>query len=236
MRKQFEKGEMKEMQPGKVLVFAPHPDDEILGVGGTMAKRAQAGCEVYVCVVTKGCPPLYQENVVRDGQAKCREADRSLGVKETIFLDFPAVMLETVPRHQFNGKILDVVQRIKPDEVFIPHWGDMQLDHKLVVDSCMVALRPKYEHKICRIYAYETLSETGWDVPTAEKTFIPNVYEDISDYLEAKIEAMEWFPRQLAEFPAARSIGAIRALAAYRGAMVGVKAAEAFSLVREIKD
>lgn len=223
------------MVQSKILVIAPHPDDEVLGVGGTMAKRVQAGCEVYVCVVTKGCPPLYQEKVVEDGQARCREADQLLGVKETIFLDFPAVMLETVPRHQFNGKIFGVVQRIKPDEVFIPHWGDMQLDHKLVVGSCMVAFRPKYEHKICRIYAYETLSETGWDVPAADNMFIPNVYEDISEHLDTKIAAMECFPRQLAEFPAARSIGAIRALAAYRGATVGVKAAEAFSLVREIK-
>lgn len=223
------------MQSEKVLVFAPHPDDEILGVGGTMAKRVKAGYEVYVCIVTKGCLPLFEEESIKIVREECRKADQSLGVKETIFLAFPAVMLETVPRYQFNGRILDVVQRIKPDEVFIPHWGDMQLDHKLVVDSCMVALRPKYEHKISRIYAYETLSETGWDVPTAEKSFIPNVYEDISECLEAKVTAMECITSQLADFPAARSIGAIRALAAYRGATVGVQAAEAFSLVREIK-
>ena len=90
-----------------------------------------------------------------------KKADSLLGVKETIYLDFPAAMLEKVDRYELNNKVLEVINKIKPDEVYIPHRGDMQLDHKLVVDACMVALRPKYKHKVSRIYAYETLSETG---------------------------------------------------------------------------
>lgn len=219
----------------KVLVFAPHPDDEILGVGGTMAKRAAAGDEVYVCVVTKGCAPLFDEAHVERVGRECREADRLAGAKETMFLDFPAVMLETVPRYAFNGKIGEVIAKIKPDEVYIPHRGDMQLDHQMVVDAAMVALRPKYEHTVCRIYAYETLSETGWNIPNTVNEFIPNVYEDISDFLDTKIKAMEIFKTQLAEYPNARSVGAIEALARYRGSTVSVNAAEAFSLIREIK-
>ena len=82
----------------KVLVFAPHPDDEVLGVGGTMAKRAANGDEVYVCVVTKGTAPIFESDFIEKGREECRKADRFLGVKETIFLDFPAAMLETVPR------------------------------------------------------------------------------------------------------------------------------------------
>ena len=225
---------MKHSEQTANFSFAPHPDDEILGVGGTIAKRAKAGCEIYVCIVTKGCEPLYHEDDVKKCQADCRAADKLLGSKETIFLNFPAVMLETVPRYEFNESIFDTVKQIKPDEVFVPHWGDMQLDHKLVVDACMVAMRPKYEHVVKKIYAYETLSESGWDVPMASKTFIPNVYEDISDYLENKIEAMKYFRSQLSNFPAARSIEAIRAQARFRGATVNMKAAEAFSLVREI--
>lgn len=219
----------------KVLVFAPHPDDEILGVGGTMAKRAAAGDEVYVCVVTKGCAPLFDEAHVERVGRECREADRLAGAKETLFLDFPAVMLETIPRYEFNGKIAEVISKIKPDEVYIPHRGDMQLDHQMVVDAAMVALRPKYAHTVCRIYAYETLSETGWNIPNTVNEFTPNVYEDISDFLDIKIKAMENFKSQLAEYPNARSIGAIEALARYRGSTVSVNAAEAFSLVREIK-
>lgn len=219
----------------RVLVFAPHPDDEIIGVGGTIGKRTASGDEVYVCVVTKGIPPIFDEDFIEQDRRECREADALLGVKETIFLDFPAVMLETIPRYQFNGRIGEVVQQIKPDEVYIPHRGDMQLDHQMVVDAAMVALRPKYAHVVKRIYAYETLSETGWNIPNTNNDFIPTVYEDISETLGKKIEAMNIFKSQLAEFPAARSLGAIEALAKYRGATVNVMAAEAFSLIREIK-
>ena len=218
-----------------VLVIAPHPDDEILGVGGTIARRAAEGHSVYVCIVTKGGEPLFRADFIEQGRAECRHADALLGVEETVFLDFPAAMLEEVPRYRLNDGIAGVVQRVRPDEVYLPHRGDMQLDHKMVVDAAMVALRPKYAHKVCRVYAYETLSETGWDIPNTVNEFIPNVYEDISETLDRKLEAMSCFKSQLSPFPAARSIGAIEALARYRGAMVGFNAAEAFALIREHK-
>lgn len=220
----------------KVLIIAPHPDDEIIGVGGTIAKRTTAGHDVYVCVMTKGCEPLFSSDSVNQVLTECKEADLSLGVKETIFLDFPAAMLETVPRYKLNDAIVKVIQRVKPDEVYLPHRGDMQQDHKMVVDAAMVALRPKYEHVVKRIYAYETLSETGWDIPNTVNEFIPTVYEDISDTLEKKLDAMRIFRSQLADYPAARSLGAIEALAKYRGATVNMMAAEAFTLIREIKE
>ena len=219
----------------RVLVIAPHPDDEVLGVGGTIAKRAAAGHEVYVCVVTKGCEPMFHADLVERARAECRRADALLGVKETLFLDFPAVMLETVPRYQLNDGIMKVIRRIAPDEVYIPHRGDMQLDHKMIVDAAMVALRPKYTHVVKRICAYETLSETGWDIPNTGNDFIPTVYEDISDTISAKLDAMSVFQSQLAPFPNARSLEAVEALAKYRGASVTVNAAEAFMLIREIR-
>ena len=219
----------------RVLVIAPHPDDEIIGVGGTIAKRAKAGDEVYICVVTKGRLPLFDPEFIEQGRRECREADAKLGVKETIFLDFPAVMLETVPRYEFNGKIAEVVQGIKPEEVYIPHRGDMQIDHQMVVDAAMVAVRPRGKEYPKRVYAYETLSETGWNIPNSVNEFIPTVYEDISNYIDTKLEAMRVFESQLAPFPAARSIGAIESLARFRGATVSVDAAEAFSLIREVK-
>ena len=220
----------------KILVFAPHADDEVLGVGGTIAKRAADGDSVYVCVVTCGQPPLYTEERTKEMQRECREADAILGVKKTIFLNFPAVMLESIPRYELNEAIMDVTKQIAPDEVYIPHRGDMQLDHKMIVDACMVALRPKYKHIVKRIYAYETLSETGWDIPNTTNEFIPTVYEDISKTLPIKLKAMELFKVQLGEFPEARSLGAIDALAKFRGSIVNIQAAEAFSLIREIKE
>ena len=219
----------------KVLVIAPHPDDEVIGVGGTIAKRVNAGDDVYVCVVTKGVTPLFQEKFIEKTRQECCEADAKLGVKETIFLDFPAVMLETVPRYEFNGKISEVINSIKPDEVYIPHRGDMQIDHQMVVDAAMVAVRPRGNNYPKRVYAYETLSETGWNIPNIVNEFIPTVYEDITDTYDVKLEAMAIFESLLSVFPEARSIGAVEALAKYRGATVSVKAAEAFSLVREVK-
>lgn len=219
----------------RVLIIAPHPDDEIIGVGGTIAKRAKAGDEVYVCIVTKGKSPLFNPDFIQQGRRECREADAKLGVKETIFLDFPAVMLETIPRYELNGKVAEVVQNIKPEEVYIPHRGDMQIDHQMVVDAAMVAVRPRGDDYPKRVYAYETLSETGWNIPNVTNEFIPTVYENITDTYDVKMETMSVFKSQLAPFPAARSVGAIEALAKFRGATVNVEAAEAFSLVREVK-
>ena len=219
----------------KILVIAPHPDDEILGVGGTIAKRVTEGHEVYVCIVTKACRPLFDPDMVEKTRRECLKADSILGVKETVFLDFPAVMLESIPRYELNDGIFKLIQRIKPEEVYIPHRGDMQLDHKMVVDATMVALRPKYEHIVKRVYSYETLSETGWDIPNTMNEFIPTVYENITDTLQLKIRALKEFESQLGGFPNPRSIEAIEVLAKYRGSNVSLNAAEAFSLIREIR-
>lgn len=219
----------------RVLVIAPHPDDEIIGVGGTIAKRTKNGDEVYVCIITKGIEPIFDEEFVERGRRECRKADAMLGVMETIFLDFPAVMLESVPRYKLNDKIVGVVQQIKPDEIYIPHRGDMQIDHQITVDATMVAVRPRGTWYPQRVYAYETLSETGWNIPNVANEFIPTVYENITGFLENKLKAMSVFQSQLIPFPGARSIDAIDALAKYRGATVNLEAAEAFSLVREVR-
>ena len=218
-----------------VLVIAPHPDDEVLGCGGAIAKHASLGDEVFVSIVTKGTAPMFPESLVEQTRDECRRADSYLGVKETIFLDFPAARLEEVPRHEFNDSFIRLVQRLKPEIVYIPHRGDMQLDHKMVVDAAMVALRPKYDHVVKKIYAYETMSETGWDVPNTVNEFIPTCYVDISDWLKNKIEALGMFNTQIADFPNARSIEAVEALSKYRGATMGMKAAEAFVVVRDLR-
>lgn len=218
-----------------ILVIAPHPDDEILGAGGTIAKNVAEGNDVFVCVVTSGKLPLFAPDGVKQVQNECKYADKLLGVKKTIFMDFPAAMLEKVPRYKLNDEISKTIQCVQPEEVYLPHRGDMQLDHKMIVDAAMVGLRPRYKHVVKRIYAYETLSETGWDIPNTVNEFIPTVYNDISLYLNKKIEALEIFKSQMTEFPNARSLQAVRALAMYRGATVNVSAAEAFSLIREIK-
>ena len=216
----------------KVLVFAPHPDDEILGCGGTMIKHVEAGNDVYVCVVTTGKLPLFKPEFVERALSETRECHKFIGVKKTFFLDFPAVMLEKAERYELIEKILEVIKEVMPDEVYIPHWGDMQKDHQIVADACMVALRPKYKHAIKCIYSYETMSETAWNAPNLQNEFIPNTFVDISDQLNSKIRALAFFTTQLGLFPDARSTEAIEALAKYRGALMHINAAEAFMLIR----
>jgi len=218
----------------RILVVAPHPDDEILGCGGTMIKHIEAGDEVYVCIATKGCMPLFSTESVNKTRSEALECHKSIGVKKTFFLDFPAAMMEKVERYEMNGKILDVIKEVQPDIVFIPHWGDMQKDHQMVADACMVALRPKYEPKVKTIYSYETMSETAWNAPNVQNEFIPNVFVDISNTLKKKIKALSVFKSQLSEFPDARSLEAVEALAKYRGALMHFKAAEAFMLIRQL--
>ena len=224
-----------------VLVLAPHADDEIIGCGGTIAKLAAGGNQVYLCIVTNGRPPLFDNSEAQknhwphNNYLETQRSNSIVGIKKTIYLDYPAAMLETVPRYELNGRLIDLVKDIQPEELYIPHFGDMQKDHQIVAEASMVAIRPKYAFSPKRVYGYETLSETGWNMPSIANEFIPNAYVDISDFLELKLNAMNCYSSQLGEFPNARSIAAIDALAKFRGASMNVMAAEAFMVIREIR-
>ncbi len=219
----------------RVLIIAPHPDDEAIGVAGTIIKHVENGNEVSVCFVCRGKEPLFRESdveICRNETIKCHEI---LGVKHKFYLDFPSVMLDKEDRYKINDALLSVIKNVKPTEVYIPHVGDMQKDHQLVAECAMVALRPKYLPRVKRIYAYETLSETGWNIPNIQNQFIPNVFVEISEQIEKKIEAIKCYKSQLGDFPNTRSIKAIESLARYRGALIHADAAEAFMLIRDIK-
>jgi len=219
----------------KVLVIAPHADDEIIGLGGTLLKHIARGDRVYICVVTRGCEPIFPKEGREKGRAESILCHQKLGSTKTFFLDFPAAMLEEIPRYELNAALMSVFNEVSPHIVYIPHFGDMQKDHTLVADAAMVCVRPKYKYKVECVYAYETLSETEWDTPHAAKVFIPQRYVDITDILERKLELLACYESQLSEFPNPRSLEAVIALAKYRGSTVGVRAAEAFSVVRIIE-
>ncbi|MBA2175358.1 PIG-L family deacetylase [Halobacillus locisalis] len=212
----------------KVLVFAPHNDDEVLGVGGTIAKYSELGYEIYVCEVTSGDNPERVKQI----QEEALKAHKILGVKETIFLGLPVVKLRHTPTVDINSKTLEVVEKIKPNLVFVPHKGDMHQDHAEVTTSAMVALRPFNNPQLKAIYAYETLSETEWNTPTIDNAFIPSVWSDITDTIDLKLQAMDCFITQVKEFPHPRSLEAIEALSKLRGSTVCVKNAESFMLMR----
>lgn len=217
------------------LVLSPHPDDEVLGVGGTIAALARDGHAVHVVIVTKG-DSLFDARFIEQGRAEARKAHEILGVTATHFLDeFPAAKLDTVPHFQLNARLASVIRELRPETVYIPFVGDVHRDHQAVAESAMVACRPIDGSSVRQILTYETLSETNWNAPGITPAFTPNVFTDVSATLQQKLDAMAAFKSQLRPFPHERSVQAIEHLARYRGATVGVAAAEAFLLVRWIR-
>ena len=223
----------------KVLVLAPHCDDEILGCGGIMAKNIDAGVPVYVAVVTNGnlgAPEIFPKEGTDKVRSEARKAHKLMGVTETFFLDFPAPRLDSIPSYKLSIELNKLLKRLQIKTLYVPHRGDIHKDHRITYESALVASRPIDNCTVNKIYAYETLSETEWAPPFGDDAFIPNVFEDISGkYLQQKIDAFKCYQTQLKHFPHSRSVKSIEVLSNMRGVTVGVSNAEAFMLVREIK-
>jgi N-acetylglucosamine malate deacetylase 1 len=219
----------------RALVIAPHPDDEVLGVGGTIARLTNAGTQVTVSIVTKGESPPFDADLITRGRAEAADAHRDLGVSKTIFLDLPAARLRETPHSQLNAALQALVRDVNPEVVFVPFRGDLHADHQCVFDSALVALRPGGGSRATEVLAYETLSETNWNAPRGiTAAFVPDTFVDITEFLVKKLSAMKRFASQLRPFPNERSIEALEALARHRGATVNVAAAEAFMTIRRI--
>jgi LmbE family N-acetylglucosaminyl deacetylase len=217
-----------------ILVVAPHPDDEVLGVGGTIARMTAEGARVTVAIATRGFPPHFDEAFIQQGRREARAAHALLGVAETRFLDLPAAEIDTLAHRDVNAAIGRVFQDVRPDTVFIPFSGDIHLDHQHIFLSSLVASRPSSPGFPRRVLAYETLSETNWNAPYLTPAFVPNVFIDISAHVERKIDAMRAYASQIKAPPHERSAETLRALALLRGATVGCEAAEAFVLIRQL--
>ncbi|MCX4355815.1 MAG: PIG-L family deacetylase [Oscillospiraceae bacterium] len=219
-----------------IMVFAPHPDDEVLGAGGTIAKRVSEGHNVYVVIATKGYPPTFDEELIEAGRCEAERAHKYLGVKQTIFLDFPALSLDKVDRAEFNGSFSKLIDEYSPNDIYIPHIGDMHIDHREVAEAVMVAARPFENSSVQRIYSYETMSETGWHIPDSLRNFSPNTFVNIGEkFLFRKKYALSLYASQVKDFPNARSVEAVDGLARYRGSLVSCNAAEAFCLIRQVE-
>jgi LmbE family N-acetylglucosaminyl deacetylase len=219
---------------GRILVIAPHPDDEVLGCGGTIARLSESGHEVHVAIVTSGREPRFTAESITRVRNEAHAAHALLGVAKTHWLGQPAAELDTVPSADLNRALEELIQLVSPDTVFVPFAGDIHLDHQLVFRSSLVAMRPRSASYPARILAYETLSETNWSAPCDTASFIPNVSIDIGATLDRKIAAFRCYESQQVRFPHERSTAALGALATLRGATVHRDAAEAFLLIREV--
>jgi len=216
----------------KILVVAPHPDDETLGAGGSIRRFADEGHIVSVLTITAHMPPLYSAEVHEQTLEEARAAHKVLGVAESIFLDNPALALGELGAAELNKILTDHVEAVTPDILLIPYL-DRHIDHRLVFDACMVAARPiNAARRIKLVAAYETISSTHWTAPHIEPNFTPNLVVDITEQIDAKLDAISHFKSQLQEFPGSRSVEALKALALFRGSQAGYGYGEGFHVIR----
>jgi len=215
-----------------VCIIAPHPDDEVLGLGGTIRRMFSLGIQTHLLVVSGHLPPLYSRNIFEKTKEECNLASKILGISSVSFLEIPATNINQFPVAELNKKIIDFITKAKPTTVFIP-FPDRHIDHKLIFEASMVCTRPVGNSYPRLVLSYETLSETDWNAPYIEPFFIPELFVDIKDTFQYKINAMKLYKSQLKNSPS-RSIEAIEALASYRGSQNGFKYAEGFKVIRHL--
>jgi LmbE family N-acetylglucosaminyl deacetylase len=216
--------------PKRMAVIAPHPDDETLGAGGTIARFADEGAEVSVLIVSGHLPPLYPPEAFEATRREAESALKALGVSHWDFLEIPATKVHETSVAELNGKISSFLRQARPEWVLLP-FPDRHIDHRTIFDASVVACRPVSVSAPTVVLAYETLSETHWNVPGIEPAFVPEFFVDISDYMERKREALGCYASQIDNAPS-RSVEACQALAKFRGSQNGCDFAEAFKVVR----
>lgn len=225
-----------------VLIVAAHPDDEVLGCGGAIAKHALHGDETYVFIMAEG---LTSRDAARDAAARENElarlrvssrlaADR-LGVKDVLFAGFPDNRMDRLELLDVVKCVERAVENYRPEIVYTHHVGDVNIDHVITHRAVVTACRPLPEQSVKRLLFFETPSSTEWQTPGSSLHFVPDWFVDVSDTLSAKLEALRCYESEMRRWPYARSFEAVEYLAKYRGASVGLYAAEAFMLGRAIE-
>tara|TARA_R110000850_G_scaffold233302_1_gene358222 strand:- start:183 stop:872 length:690 start_codon:yes stop_codon:yes gene_type:complete len=224
----------------KVLVVGAHPDDEIIGLGGTLRKHVLNGDEVYAHILTDGHSSRsgYElSSDVKNTMARRNEAAEKsaeiIGFKDLFLEPLPDQALDTLPMVELVKTIEKVANHIKPDVVFMHHRGDANMDHQMIYKAGITAFRSVGSSFAPEVYCYETLSSTEWGAPFPDSYFMPNYFVDISETLEAKLNAMRCYADELRDYPHPRSIKGMEEAALRWGKVVNCRAAEAFVTVRK---
>ena len=229
------------MQHESVLIIAAHPDDEVLGCGGTIARLAQAGCRVSIVILGEGITSRYSQRTDADAallkalHGRSHDVKNFLGAHDLFMFDLPDNRFDTVPLLEITKMIETMVEKIKPEIVYTHHPGDLNIDHVITHRATLTATRPVPGCAVKALYAYEVPSSTEWSFGQFSPAFRPNTFVDISTTLEKKIEAMGLYENEIRPFPHPRSAEVLRAIACARGSSVGMQAAEAFELIRSVQ-
>lgn len=218
-----------------MLVVAPHPDDETLGCGGTILRYKDEGYQVHWMIVTGiGREDGYSKQQIKLRDQEIQKVTMLYGFKSVHELKYPAASLDVIPKVDVISSISNVVRKVKPEQVLTVYRNDAHSDHEVVFDAVMSATKTFRHPSVKRVMAYETVSETDYGLKPGDGGFRPNVYIDISRYLERKLEIFKVYKSEVGEFPFPRSEKAISALASVRGAQSNCNAAESFMLIKEI--
>jgi LmbE family N-acetylglucosaminyl deacetylase len=222
-----------------VLCIVAHPDDEVLGVGGTLAQHATDGEDVHVCILSDGVTSRYEDTDAADEEIEQRRerAERAadtFGATVSIH-EFPDNSFDTVPLLNLVQTIESEITEHSPEIVYTHHYGDLNIDHELTCRATVTATRPLADSTVQRVFAFETLSASEWSVPRSDNAFQPTSFVNISDHIDSKLEALSVYERELRNQPHPRTVDTVRKNAEVWGSKAGVSAAEPFELLREIR-
>jgi len=218
----------------KILIVAAHPDDEALGCGGTISRLAADGCQIHVVFLADGETSRGEHANIENRDVAALRAAKILGLQSPVFLGLPDNQLDSLPLLEVVQKLEPEIERIAPHVIYTHHGNDLNIDHRITHQAVLTASRPQPGSPVKSIYGFETPSSTEWASPETALAFRPTRFVNIADQLQKKLDALKCYEKEMRPFPHARSFDAVAALARLHGASVGVEAAEAFSVIREI--
>jgi len=219
-----------------ILAICAHPDDETLGCGGTLLRHHAEGDRLHWGIVTAAHEPQWSTTLIERKSKEIATVAEAYQMQSVDRLYLPTTQLGDIPVSRVIDGLRAVIEKVRPDIVYMPHFGDVHTDHGVVYTAAMSVLKAFYMQRfgVKRIFTFETLSSTEAAAPRQATAFVPNVYVDITPFCERKIEIMNMYETELHADPSPRGPSALRALARYRGATVATEYAEAFMLVREL--
>lgn len=219
----------------KVLVIAVHPDDETLGCGGTLLKHKANGDDIYWLIMTTISQDQgYADSFIDSRAEQIKAISREYNFTKVIKLNFETTKLDEYPTGELITAISTAISEINPEIVYLPFRGDVHTDHRITFEAAYSCTKSFRYPSIEKVLMMEVVSETDFACPTPDNSFIPNVFSDVSDYFDKKLEVMSIFKSELGQHPFPRSERNIKALATYRGATSGCEYAESFMLLKEV--
>ena len=225
----------------KMLVIAAHPDDEVLGCGGTISRFANEGHDIYVAILGEGITSRHDnheqshQSLITTLQENCQQVAEMLGARDLFLFQLPDNRFDTIPLLDVVKIVEELIDQIHPQTIYTHHGGDLNIDHTVVHRAVITATRPMIGTPVREVYAFEVPSSTEWSFGQFRTEFRPNVFVDITDTLDLKLNSLSLYETEIKKFPHPRSKEGLKAIARRWGSTVGLEAAEAFELVRSIK-